>query len=109
MGILGGLDVGFGSNMQVVRTNYLCVKDSGAALTANAANFLSMYNRHIREQAMGNTGLVCVTILHDRNSHAWQDWANTFCAAPPPSLASCSVQGHNQATLFTRSGRAMGR
>ena len=63
MGILGGLDVGFGSNMQVVRTNYLCVKDSGAALTANAANFLSMYNRHIREQAMGNTGLVCDYIL----------------------------------------------
>ena len=36
MGILGGLDVGFGANMQVVRTNYLCVKDSGAALTQNA-------------------------------------------------------------------------
>ena len=50
MGILGGLDVGFGANMQVVRTNYLCVKDGGAATTQNAANFLSLYNQHIAEQ-----------------------------------------------------------
>ena len=63
MGILGGLDVGFGANMQVVRTNYLCVKDSGAALTQNAANFLSLYNQHVSEQAFGNTGLTCDYIL----------------------------------------------
>lgn len=63
MGILGGLDVGFGSNMQVVRTNYLCVKDGGAATTANAEKFLSLYNQHIMEQAAGNSGLLCDYIL----------------------------------------------
>lgn len=63
MGILGGLDVGFGANMQVVRTNYLCVKTAGAATTQNAANFLSLYNQHIAEQAFGNSGLKCDYIL----------------------------------------------
>jgi len=63
MGILGRLDVGFGANMQVVRTNYLCVKDGGAATAQDAANFLSLYNQHISEQAWGNSGLKCDYIL----------------------------------------------
>ena len=44
-------------------TNYLCVKDGGAATTQNAANFLSLYNQHIAEQAFGNSGLKCDYIL----------------------------------------------
>ena len=63
MGVLGGLDVGFGANMQIVRTNYLLVKDGGATTTAKAEKFLTLYNQHISEQARGNSGLLCDYIM----------------------------------------------
>ena len=63
MGVLGGLDVGFGANMQIVRTNYLLVKDAGATTTAKAEKFLTLYNQHISEQARGNSGLLCDYIM----------------------------------------------
>lgn len=59
MGILGGLDVGFGANMQIVRTNILVVDDTGAQSTSTELkNFLSLYNRVQTEYARGNNGLV---------------------------------------------------
>lgn len=63
MGILGGLDVGFGANMQVVRTNYLYCKTAGAGTTAQYKNFLTLYNRVMTENARGNNGLVCDYIV----------------------------------------------
>jgi hypothetical protein len=58
MGILGGLDVGFGANMQIVRTNILVVDDTGAQSTSTELkNFLSLYNRVQMEYARGNNGL----------------------------------------------------
>jgi hypothetical protein len=59
MGILGGLDVGFGANMQVVRTNYLVVKTTAAGTTQQMANLLSLYNQNVMDNARGNNGLKC--------------------------------------------------
>jgi hypothetical protein len=63
MGILGGLDVGFGANMQIVRTNYLVCKTAGAGTTQQYANFLTLFNRVMTENARGNNGLACDYII----------------------------------------------
>ena len=53
MGVLGGLDVGFGANMQIVRTNYLVVKTQAAATTKEMARFLALYNTQAAQNAAG--------------------------------------------------------
>lgn len=71
MGILGGLDVGFGANMQIVRTNYLVVKTNVAATTTEMARFLALYNTQAAQNAAGHSGLTCDYILSE--SHAPED------------------------------------
>ena len=71
MGILGGLDVGFGANMQIVRTNYLVVNTSAQASTAEMARFLALYNTQATQNAAGISGLTCDYIMSE--SHAPSD------------------------------------
>ena len=62
MAIVGGMDLGYGSQIQVVRTNYLVVGHINATATAQAyANFLALYN-DIQTQA-GAKELVADYIL----------------------------------------------
>ena len=68
MGILGGLDVGFGANMQIVRTNYLVVNTQAAATTAEMARFLALYNTQAAQNAAGHSGLTCDYILSESNA-----------------------------------------
>jgi hypothetical protein len=73
MGVLGGLDVGFGANMQIVRTNYLVVNTSAQASTAEMARFLALYNTQATQNVNGNSGLTCDYIMSE--SHAPSDAA----------------------------------
>ncbi len=73
MGVLGGLDVGFGANMQIVRTNYLVVNTVDAGSTAEMARFLALYNTMQAQNAAGHSGLTCDYILSE--SHAPGDAA----------------------------------
>ena len=73
MGVLGGLDVGFGANMQIVRTNYLVVNTQAAATTKEMARFLALYNTQAAQNAAGLSGLTCDYILSE--SHAPSDAA----------------------------------
>jgi len=75
MGVLGGLDVGFGANMQIVRTNYLVVNTQAQATTAEMARFLALYNTMVKQNAAGQSGLTCDYI---------------FSLAHPPSDAATS-------------------
>ena len=59
MGLLGGLDVGFGANMQIIRTNYLVVQSAAGGTVQQHANFLTLHNNACRENARGNSNLVC--------------------------------------------------
>lgn len=62
MAIVGGMDLGYGSQIQVVRTNYLVAGHINATSTAQAyANFLALYN-DIQTQA-GAKELVADYIL----------------------------------------------
>ena len=48
MGVLGGLDVGFGANMQIVQTNVLLLDNSsGGHVTKDMARFLALFNRTV--------------------------------------------------------------
>ena len=51
MGLLGGLDVGFGANMQIIRTNYLVVQSAAGGTVQQHANFLTLHNNACRENA----------------------------------------------------------
>lgn len=73
MGVLGGLDVGFGANMQIVRTNYLVVNTSAQATTAEMARFLALYNTQATQNVNGNSGLTCDYIMSE--SHPPSDAA----------------------------------
>ena len=75
MGVLGGLDVGFGANMQIVRTNYLVVKTQAAATTKEMARFLALYNTQAEQNAAGLSGLTCDYIMSD--THAPSDAATS--------------------------------
>lgn len=59
MGMLGGLDVGYGANMQIIRTNYLVVQSAGAGTVQASANLLSLHNSIAQQNARGNSNLVC--------------------------------------------------
>tara|TARA_B100000902_G_scaffold382743_1_gene420779 strand:+ start:2062 stop:2793 length:732 start_codon:yes stop_codon:yes gene_type:complete len=73
MGVLGGLDVGFGANMQIVRTNYLVVNTSAQATTAEMARFLALYNTQATQNVNGNSGLTCDYVMSE--SHPPSDAA----------------------------------
>ena len=73
MGLLGGLDVGFGANMQIIRTNYLVVQSAGAGTVQASANLLTLHNNLCRENARGNSNLVCDYIA---TAHAPSDAAD---------------------------------
>ena len=75
MGVLGGLDVGFGANMQIVRTNYLLVRTSAAATTAEMARFLALYNTQATQNAVGHSGLACDYVMSCITGHEPTDAA----------------------------------
>ena len=73
MGVLGGLDVGFGANMQIVRTNYLVVNTATQPTTKEMARFLALFNTQAAQNAAGLSGLTCDYIMSE--SHAPSDAA----------------------------------
>lgn len=58
MTVMAGMDLGYGSQVQIVRTNYLVVKDDGAATLQQCANFLEAYNLAISRLSFGNHKLL---------------------------------------------------
>ena len=65
MTTIAGMDLGYGSQVKVVRTNFLTVNcDAGGLGTAKQlATYLALYNQHVKEQAGGNTILECDYII----------------------------------------------
>ena len=58
MTLLAGMDLGYGSQVQIVRTNYLVVKDSAAATSQQCANFLDLYNHVVSQNARAGGSLL---------------------------------------------------
>ena len=83
-----GMDLGYGSQVQIVRTNYLVVKDAAAATVQQCANFLEAYNNAVSSNARGNSLLKADYIV---------------CSANPPSDAAAGT-GANVLPLVATSG-----
>lgn len=65
MATIAGMDLGYGSQVKIVRTNFLLVNavENKAGTAQQYANLLSLYNQHVKEQAGGNTILECDYII----------------------------------------------
>ena len=65
MTTIAGMDLGYGSQVKIVRTNFLLVNavEDKAGTAAQYANLLSLYNQHVKEQAGGNSILTCDYII----------------------------------------------
>jgi len=65
MSTIAGMDLGFGSQVKVVRTNFLVVNavEDKQGTATQYANLLALYNQHVKEQAGGNTILECDYII----------------------------------------------
>ena len=68
MTLLAGMDLGYGSQVQIVRTNYLVVKDSAAATVQQCANFLEVYNTAVAQNARGGSLLKADYIVCSANA-----------------------------------------
>lgn len=68
MTLLAGMDLGYGSQVQIVRTNYLVVKDSAAATVQQCANFLQVYNTAVAQNARGSSLLKADYIVCSANA-----------------------------------------
>ena len=88
MTLLAGMDLGYGSQVQIVRTNYLVVKDAAAATVQQCANFLEAYNNAVSSNARGNSLLKADYIV---------------CSANPPSDPAAGT-GANVLPLVATSG-----
>ena len=89
MTLLAGMDLGYGSQVQIVRTNYLVVKDAAAATVQQCANFLDLYNTVVAQNALGNSLLKADYIV---------------CSANAPSDASTAGIGANVIPTVATSG-----
>lgn len=65
MPTIAGMDLGYGSQIRLVKTNFLLVNaDNGSNGTAQAhANLLTLYNNQVQMKARGNSGAVCDYII----------------------------------------------
>lgn len=65
MTTIAGMDLGYGSQVKIVRTNFLLVNclENKAGTAQQYANLLTLYNQHVKEQAGGNTILECDYII----------------------------------------------
>ena len=68
MTLLAGMDLGYGSQVQIVRTNYLVVKDAAAGTVQQCANFLEAYNNAVSGNARGNSLLKADYIVCSANA-----------------------------------------
>ena len=89
MALLAGMDVGYGSQVQLVRTNYLVVKDAAAATLQQCANFLDLYNHVVSQNARAASSLLQADYI--------------VCAANAPSDAAAG-KGANVLPLVATSG-----
>lgn len=84
MATLAGMDLGYGSQIKVVRTNYLCLNhiDSGTVTAQSLANVLQMYNT-IQTQADADH-LTCdyIITLADNAHGSGAAGASTLGSAP---------------------------
>lgn len=89
MALLAGMDVGYGSQVQLVRTNYLVVKDAAAATLQQCANFLDLYNHVVSQNARAASSLLQADYI--------------VCSANAPSDAAAG-KGANVLPLVATSG-----
>ena len=92
MATLAGMDLGYGSQVKLVRTNYLCLNHIDSAITAQSlANVLQMYN-DIQTQADADH-LVCDYIITlDDGAHTSSAAAVSTLGSAPTGTASTVVR-----------------
>ena len=93
MTTIAGMDLGHGSQVKVVRTNFLVVNaDNTKAGTAQAnANFLNMYNYQVNNLAGGNSGLTCDYIISAADNGSGAPTATTLASGTDPSVVDLTV------------------
>jgi hypothetical protein len=89
MTIIAGMDLGYGSQVKIVRTNYLVVKDSAQASVQQCANFLDLYNHVVTANARGTETLLTADYI--------------VCGANAPSGVAAG-KGANVLPLVATSG-----
>lgn len=102
MTVMAGMDLGYGSQVQIVRTNYLTVKTNAAATVQQMANYLEMYNNLMTSRGRGYSNLVCDYI--GSHAHAPSDAAAGTGANVLPLITTNSVNvafGGNHANPST--------
>ena len=93
MVVLGGLDVAFGSSVQLVRTNVLVAETADAGTTAEYAQTLQIYNDAMMTNSRGGSGLVADFII---GANAPSDAAST---AHPNVIETAMSTGGGGAAL----------
>jgi len=63
MTVIAGMDLGYGSQIKVVRTNYLVSMTSAQASVQQMSNYLEMYNNLMTSRGRGFSNLTCDYIV----------------------------------------------
>jgi len=93
MGVLGGLDVAYGSSVQIVRTNVLVAETADAGTAAEYAQTLQIYNDAMMTNSRGGSGLVADFII---GAHAPSDASSV---AHPNVIETAMSTGGGAAAL----------
>ena len=73
MATLAGMDLGYGSQVKIVRTNYLCLNHIDSAITAQSlANFLQIVQHNSVPSSTLAISLNVITITLDDHAHGGQ-------------------------------------
>ncbi len=89
MTVMAGMDLGYGSQVQIVRTNYLTVLTDAPATVQQMANYLEMYNNLMTSRGRGYSNLVCDYI--GSHAHAPSDAAAGTGANVLPLITTASA------------------
>jgi hypothetical protein len=93
MTTIAGMDLGYGSQVKVVRTNFLTVNcDAGGLGTAKQlATYLALYNQHVKEQAGGNTILECDYIIGMEDDGSGNPTLHAVPSGTDPTVVDASA------------------
>ncbi|MDB4344745.1 hypothetical protein OAA39_00855 [bacterium] len=89
MTVIAGMDLGYGSQVKIVRTNYLTVLTNAAATVQQMSNYLEMYNNLMTSRGRGFSNLTCDYI--GSHAHAPSDAAVGTGANVLPLITTNSV------------------
>ena len=104
MTLIAGMDVGYGKQVQIVRTNYLTVLTNAAATVQQMANYLEMYNNLMASRGRTASSLLKCDYIGS-HAHAPSDAAAGTGANVLPLITTSSANvpfGGNHANPTTK-------